>query len=138
LKRRSAIDEAAGTPYVSTGHLPPPELLQSLVADAHARYARNSDGATSQVYPALARVPAELFGICVVATNGNRCAVGDAQHEFSLMSVSKPFVFALVCEALGPEEARRRLGGNSIKGQLAAAFLSRRLGLDLFASEPET
>jgi glutaminase len=27
--------------------------------------------------------------------------------------------------------------GNSIKGQLAARFLSRRLGLDLFASEPE-
>jgi glutaminase len=27
--------------------------------------------------------------------------------------------------------------GNSVKGQLVAAFLSRRLGLDLFASEPE-
>ena len=27
--------------------------------------------------------------------------------------------------------------GNSVKGQLAASFLSRRLGLDLFASEPE-
>jgi glutaminase len=27
--------------------------------------------------------------------------------------------------------------GNSVKGQLAAAFLSRRLGLDLFASKPE-
>jgi glutaminase len=26
--------------------------------------------------------------------------------------------------------------GNSVKGQLATAFLSRRLGLDLFASEP--
>ena len=28
--------------------------------------------------------------------------------------------------------------GNSVKGQLAARFLSRRLGLDLFASEPES
>jgi glutaminase len=27
--------------------------------------------------------------------------------------------------------------GNGVKGQLAAAFLSRRLGLDLFASKPE-
>jgi glutaminase len=27
--------------------------------------------------------------------------------------------------------------GNSVRGQLAAQFLSRRLGLDLFASEPE-
>ena len=28
--------------------------------------------------------------------------------------------------------------GNSVKGQLAARFLSRRLGLTLFASEPAT
>jgi len=27
--------------------------------------------------------------------------------------------------------------GNSVKGRLAAAFLSRRLGLDLFVSKPE-
>jgi glutaminase len=29
------------------------------------------------------------------------------------------------------------VAGNSVKGQLAASFPSRRLGLDLFASEPE-
>ena len=28
--------------------------------------------------------------------------------------------------------------GNSVKGQLAARFLSRRLGVTLFASEPAT
>jgi len=27
--------------------------------------------------------------------------------------------------------------GNSVKGQLASQFLSRRLGLDLFASKPD-
>jgi glutaminase len=39
--------------------------------------------------------------------------VGDATHEFSIQSVSKPFVFALVVDALGAEEARRKLGVNS-------------------------
>jgi glutaminase len=29
------------------------------------------------------------------------------------MSVAKPFVFALACEQLGAEEARRRLGVNA-------------------------
>lgn len=29
------------------------------------------------------------------------------------MSVSKPFVFALVCELIGPDTARERLGVNS-------------------------
>ena len=38
--------------------------------------------------------------------------VGDADHPFSIQSVSKPFVFALVCEAIGYEEARAKLGVN--------------------------
>ena len=57
------------------------------------------------MYPALARVPSKLFGICVAGTSGSVYGAGDADFEFTLMSVSKPFVFALVCEALGPEGA---------------------------------
>jgi glutaminase len=65
------------------------------------------------VYPALARVPADLFGVCVVSVGGEVFAIGDADVEFTLMSVAKPFVFALVCEALGPEPAREKLGANA-------------------------
>jgi glutaminase len=46
---------------------------------------------------ALAAVPTDLFGVCVVETSGSVYAVGDTGYEFSIMSVSKPFVFALVC-----------------------------------------
>jgi glutaminase len=99
--------------YVSTGHLPTAEMVRALVDEAHERYKSVADGGNSTVYPALARVPSELFGICVVGTSGNVYAVGDAEHEFSIMSVSKPFVFALVCQALGHEEVRRRLGVNA-------------------------
>jgi glutaminase len=106
-------DEAAEPSYVSTGHLPAPDLVRTLVDEAYDRFKPVTEGKNSEVYPALARVPSELFGICVVGTTGNVYAVGDAEHEFSIMSVSKPFVFALVCEALGHEEARRRLGVNA-------------------------
>jgi glutaminase len=54
-----------------------------------------------------------LFGICVVGTTGDAYAVGDADYEFTIMSVSKPFVFALVCEALGHEQVRERIGVNA-------------------------
>jgi glutaminase len=67
----------------------------------------------SRVYPALARVPADLFGVCVVGTSGQVYAAGDAQHPFTIMSVSKPFVFALVCQAVGPDEARAKVGANA-------------------------
>ena len=40
-------------PYISTGHLPPAELVTTLVAEAHERFKSNTEGANSQVYPAL-------------------------------------------------------------------------------------
>lgn len=106
-------DEDPEAGYVSTGHLPSPEHVQELVQDAYDRFKSNTEGETSQIYPALARTPGELFGVCVASTTGNLYAVGDTEHEFSIMSVSKPFVFALVCQHIGPEEARDRLGANS-------------------------
>ena len=81
--------------------------------EAHERYRSDDRGETSSVYPALARVPRELFGICVVATSGDECAAGDAEVEFAIMSVAKPFVFALVCQSLGPDEIRRKIGANA-------------------------
>jgi len=108
-----SIAEPAERPYVSTGHLPDPEMVQKLVSDAHSRYSSNGEGNNSQVYPALARVPRELFGVCVVGTSGRVYEAGDIDVGFSIMSVSKPFVFALVCETIGPEEARAKLGANA-------------------------
>jgi glutaminase len=99
--------------YVSTGRLPQPEQVRKLVAEAYERFKSDTDGQNSQVYPALARVPSTLFGVCVVGTSGNVYAVGDTDHEFSIMSVSKPFLFALVCQLIGAEEARAKLGANA-------------------------
>jgi glutaminase len=100
-------------PYVSTGHLPPPELASALVREAYERFKPVTEGRKSDVYPVLARAPADLFGVCVAAASGNLYAVGDVEHEFPVMSVSKPFVFALVCQHLGADRARETLGVNA-------------------------
>ena len=99
--------------FVSTGRLPTEDQVARWVGQAHALFKANAEGETSQVYPALARVRSDLFGVCVVDTNGRTYAAGDADHAFSIMSVSKPFVFALVCQLIGPEQARDLLGANS-------------------------
>ena len=70
--------ERTGHGYVSTGHLPSPEMVKSLVSEAYERFKSNVEGSNSDVYPALARVPNDLFGVCVVGTSGNVYAVGDA------------------------------------------------------------
>jgi glutaminase len=98
---------------VSTGHLPPADRVQALVDSAYQRYKSNDDGHNADYYPALARVPRQLFGLCVVGTNGAVYSAGDATYPFTIMSVSKPFVFALVCQAIGAEQARQKLGVNS-------------------------
>ena len=100
-------------PYISTGHLPPDQDVVDLITAAYEQFRTTTEGHNSTVYPALARVPSDLFGICVVGTNGHVYAIGDAQYEFTIMSVSKPFIFALVCEVLGPDEVRDKLGVNS-------------------------
>ena len=87
--------------------------MHALVAEAYEHFKTNCDGENSKVYPALARVPSALFGICVVGTSGDVHAAGDAEYKFSIMSVSKPFVFALVCEAVGVEDARQKIGVNA-------------------------
>ncbi|HEX4520656.1 MAG TPA: glutaminase A [Gaiellaceae bacterium] len=99
--------------FISTGALPPTDVVGSLVVDAHERFRVNEDGRVSNVYPALERVPPGLFGVCVVGVAGNVHAAGDTDYGFTIMSVSKPFVLALVTEALGADEVRRRIGMNA-------------------------
>ena len=106
-------EPAATFPFVSTGQLPPSEHVQRLVSEAHATYRSNEDGANSDVYPALQHARSDLFGVCVAGTSGRVFTAGDADSEFTIMSVAKPFVFALVCEELGQEVAREKIGVNA-------------------------
>jgi len=99
--------------HVSTGQLPSPEAVQTWLDEAHARFAGNRDGEVSRVYPALERAPEDALGIAMAATSGRIFTAGDAHAEFTIMSVSKPFVFALVCERIGPDAVRDRVGVNS-------------------------
>src|SRR3954453_316382 len=99
--------------YVSTGELPSPDQVRRSVDEAYVRYRTETAGEPSHVYPALARVPVHLFGICAAGAKGGLYAAGDADYGFTIMSVAKPFVFALVCETAGPQELRRRLGVNA-------------------------
>src|SRR4029077_8794767 len=64
-------------------------------------------------YPALKQMPTELFGVALATTDGRTYLAGDADVPFTLMSVAKPFLFAIVAEAVGAEEVRQRVGLNA-------------------------
>lgn len=99
-------------PFVSTGRLPDPEAVEAALAEAHERFAGVHDGRVSAAYAELAEMPPGLFGISVVGATGNEYAVGDSDREFTIMSVSKAFVFALICTEFGTERARELVGVN--------------------------
>ena len=96
--------------FVSTGSLPARQEVLALVETAYAKFRNERAGQVADYIPALAEADAASFGICVANTRGETFALGDAELPFSIQSVSKPFAFALVCDALGAEEAANRLG----------------------------
>ena len=107
------MNDATASRYVSTGHLPEISEVDRLVIEAHKEVSTESGGAVSQVYPALARVAADLFGVCVASATGSLHSAGDAEFPFALMSVAKPFVLALMIDEYGFERVRMFVGMNA-------------------------
>jgi glutaminase len=99
--------------YISTGALPSPEVVTELVQEAHECYRSDTRGELSDVYPALLRVDPDLFGVSVVGARGGTYSAGDSNASFALMSVAKPFLFALVCDERGATEVRAHVGMNA-------------------------
>jgi glutaminase len=98
---------------VSTGELPSVEVVESLLDEVYESYRSVDEGAVADYIPALANADPTLFGASIVGVRGRAFSIGSAQHEFSLQSISKAFVFALVCDELGHDEAREKLGVNA-------------------------
>ena len=97
---------------ISTGSLPGREEVLRLLTEGYEECRGNDDGAVADYIPALAEADPSLFGAALVNAGGEMISVGDAKVPFSIQSVSKPFVFALVCDALGFDAARQHVGVN--------------------------
>lgn len=94
---------------------PPPvsaDQINKAVVDAHEKQKDKRDGKNASYIPMLAKVPSELFGVCVATIDGQIFTAGDADYEFALESISKILTLALVIEQHGPREIRRKVGAN--------------------------
>ncbi|PZQ88090.1 MAG: glutaminase [Leifsonia xyli] len=108
------MDDLAASPArVSTGSLPGWEDVERLVEEAYRYGLVSTDGEIATYIPRLAQADADLFGVSVAEVNGAVHTAGDAEATFSIQSISKAFVYALVCEELGHETVRERVGVNN-------------------------
>lgn len=69
-----------------------------------------TSGALASYIPELARVDPDGLGVALVSAHGTVHEVGDSEAEFTIQSVSKPFVFALALEQSGLAELTRHVG----------------------------
>lgn len=113
MDKRMHLAESPGPMPISTGSMPPAETVRALVREAWERFGPVAEGRVADYIPALAEAEPGLFGLCIAGVDGRSFAIGDADHAFSIQSMSKPFVFALVCGALGGGIARERVGVNA-------------------------
>ncbi|MEQ1736254.1 MAG: glutaminase A [Rhodoglobus sp.] len=87
--------------------------MTELLHSTHRDFADVHEGRVADYIPALAGADPRHFGLAFAGVDGTISVAGDARVTFSLQSLSKPFVFALVCQAIGTDEARARIGVNS-------------------------
>jgi len=97
----------------ATGALPSGAEVDELVARAHARYAGLDEGDVADYIPILAEADPAWFGLALVGVDGGAYVAGDVGVAFSIQSISKAFVFALVCDELGHELVHERVGVNN-------------------------
>ena len=94
----------------SAADAPSVEELQSVVNDAHKAFKDMQQGENASYIPILAEVPSELFGIAIVTVDGEVITAGDVDYPFSIQSVSKPFVMAMVMQEQGIEAVETKIG----------------------------
>src|SRR4030095_14097605 len=72
--------------------------ILSTLKEIHAQYSQDFRGTVAIYIPELAKADPSLFGIALVTADGQVYQTGDADHLFTIQSISKPFVYAVALE----------------------------------------
>ena len=111
--RESALDVSDIGQIAATGAVPPGGRIDDLAASAHRRALAHDEGRVADYIPVLAQADPEAFGLCVADVDGGLHEVGDTRATFSIQSISKAFVYALLCEEMGHEQVFDVVGVNN-------------------------
>lgn len=87
----------------------PSPVLQYL-NDILDRVRDQDAGANADYIEKLKRADPDKLGLAICTTAGHIYAAGDCDYEFSIQSISKPFVYALALDIYGAEEVHKHVG----------------------------
>lgn len=78
------------------------EVLEGCAAD--------TSGAPADYIPELAAAEPDLFGVAMSTVDGTVYETGDTDVEFTIQSISKPFIYALAIADLGLDAVLQKVG----------------------------
>lgn len=107
------LDVATVEQAARTGDLPPGAQIDQQLLDAYRHAERHHEGTVADYIPILARAPREAFGLCIADVHGGIHEAGDSRVRFSIQSISKAFVYALLVEEIGHERVLDVVGVNN-------------------------
>lgn len=84
--------------------------LQAYLEELHHTYQPLREGAVADYIPELAKANPDWFGICIATVDGRVYQVGNYAQEFTIQSVSKPFVYGLALEDHGRDYVLSKVG----------------------------
>jgi glutaminase len=67
-------------------------------------------GKVADYIPELGKADPNLFGIALATVDGEMYATGDAEHRFTIQSVSKPFMYGYALQHYGRDYVLRHVG----------------------------
>ncbi len=103
------LTPAAPPAPTATGH-GSASPVATFLERVHERHRDRTDGTVATYIPALAAADSSWFGVALMTVDGTGYDVGDSRQPFTIQSISKPFTYGLVLDALGEPEVRRRIG----------------------------
>ena len=77
-----------------------PNVIQELLGELHAAFSGVRDGRVADYIPELAKACPDDFGIVIATSGGRIYEIGDTRKEFTIQSISKPFIYALALKLL--------------------------------------
>jgi glutaminase len=85
------------------------EILE-ILSGVYDRVIGNSGGTVANYIPELAKADPDKFGVAIATTTGALYSVGQAEHEFTIQSISKAFAYCMALEIYGREKVFEHVG----------------------------
>ena len=70
----------------------------------------NTDGANADYIEGLRNADPDKLALAVCTRSGHLYSVGDDEYEFTIQSISKPFVYAVALDQLGEDKVHNHVG----------------------------